>query len=71
VRTKLDIYIFIAITSAGGLLVPGGIILTVVSVSTPTWLLDIFIIENYSNDYQNYDYPPWAQITLADFGYSI
>jgi len=49
VRTKLDIYIFITITSAGGLLVPGGIILTVVSVSTPTWLLDIFIIENYSS----------------------
>jgi hypothetical protein len=36
-------------TSAGGLLVTGGIILTVVSDSTPTWLLDIFIIENYSS----------------------
>ena len=46
VRTKFDIYVFITITSAGGLLlVPEGIIRPVVSYSALTWFIRYIITE--------------------------
>jgi hypothetical protein len=39
VCTNFDIYVFITLTSAGGLLIPEGVIRPVVSVSALTWFI--------------------------------